>query len=205
MLMCGLPSVTLLGEKHDYESILQRIEKLEEFGVETAAFARLLRPIMVQFVQAFDVVGQGGTPDSDFWGKICHIHSGGSGPSYLAGWLSAFCCWDKDGKWQGPKLDKMLEPLTEQEKNPGPFQPPTPLILEGLRYPNIDTSNIPQGFCEVDVKLDDNGEKFDCMMVAGHVGFTAPKADTVQPAAEWFMFIKGDAPARGPGRFYDEL
>jgi hypothetical protein len=113
--LCGLPSVTLLGEKHDYESILQRLDKLEEFGVEPAAFARLLRPILMQFVLAFDVATKGGTPDGDFWGNICHVHDGGCGTDYLAGWLTAFCVWDKDGKWQGPKLDKMLEPLSAEE------------------------------------------------------------------------------------------
>jgi len=199
MLMCGLPSVTLLGEKHDYESILQKLDKLEEFGVEPAAFARLLRPILMQFVLAFDVTAKGGIPDGEFWGKICHVHSGGSGPSYLSGWISSFCVFDKDGKWQGPKLDKISEPLSAEESSPDEFDPPTPLVYEGLRYPVIDTSNIPQGFCEVDVKLDDNGQEFDCMMVAGHVGYVASGTsalDTLQPAAEWFIFVKGDAPAR---------
>lgn len=83
--------------------------------------------------------------------------------------------------------------------SPGYFQPPAPLIYEGLRYPVIDTNDIPQGFCEVDVKLDDNGQEFDCIMVAGHVGYIASgksALDTLQPAAEWFMFVKGDAPAQ---------
>jgi hypothetical protein len=115
MLMCGLPSVTLLGEKYDYESILQKLDKLEEFGVEPAAFARLLRPILMQFVLAFDLTAKGETPDAEFWGKICHMNAGGSGPRYLGGWVSAFCVWDKDGKWQGPKLDKILEPLSAEE------------------------------------------------------------------------------------------
>lgn len=114
--MCGLPSVTLLGEKQDYETILQKIDKLGDFGEEPATFARLLRPILAQFVLAFDVVAEGGTPDSEFWGKICHMHSGGSGPTYISGWLSTFCCWDKEGHWQGPKLDRITQPLSDEEK-----------------------------------------------------------------------------------------
>lgn len=112
---CGLPSVTLLGEKHDYEAILQKIDKLEEFGEEPTVFARYLRPILVQFIVAFDVVAQGGTPNSKFWERICRIHSRGSETTYLSGWLSAFCSWDRDGTWQGPKLHLIMEPLPAKE------------------------------------------------------------------------------------------
>ena len=108
--------------------------------------------------------------------------------------------------------------------------------LDGVTYPNMGVSQIAQGFCEVDVLLDDNGAQFECMMVAGHVAFAvssssclsssslsavppveedaedAPrpgpprrrgaagatesarkggKYDTLSPAPQWFMFVKG--------------
>jgi len=196
-LMCGIPSMTLLGEKGDYETILQKIDRLDEFGEEAATFARLLKPILAQFVLAFDVVAQDGTPDAEFWGRICHVHRGGSGPDYLAGWISAFCSWGKDGKWQGPQLDTITTPFLPQEEERSPFSPPPPFVYEGLRYPIVDTQDVPPGFCEVDVKLDDNGESFECGIVAGHIGSAASgkhELDTLQPVADWFMFIKDDAP-----------
>jgi hypothetical protein len=74
--------------------------------------------------------------------------------------------------------------------------PPEPLVLAGLRYPVLDTGDVPDGFCEVDVKLDDNGQEFDCKMIAGHVGYVISaqngQSNTLQPSSEWFIFIKGE-------------
>jgi len=75
-----------------------------------------------------------------------------------------------------------------------------PLSLDGVVYPVIDTKDIPPGYCEVDVLLNDNGEVFNCLMVAGHVAMknvTAQEGDpldTARPSPQWFMFIKGEAP-----------
>ena len=84
------------------------------------------------------------------------------------------------------------------------------LFLDGLRYPMVKTAYIANGFCQVDVKLDDNGDIFKCMMVAGHVGYVErddvePDAvsgvvekNTLQPSPHWFLFIKGEAKKADP-------
>ena len=91
--MCGIPSVTLLGEKEDYLSILLRLDKLEEFGAEPTTFAQLLRPILKEFSTAFDYVEEEHQlPTPDFWNRICHWKSGGSGPTYLGMSQSTLAC-----------------------------------------------------------------------------------------------------------------
>jgi hypothetical protein len=45
-LSCGLPSVTLLGEKSDWEDIFSRLDRLKSFGEEPTAFYRLLKPVV---------------------------------------------------------------------------------------------------------------------------------------------------------------
>ena len=67
-----------------------------------------------------------------------------------------------------------------------------PLELDGIHYSKIDLSEVPVAFSEVDVKLDDNGIEFECMMVSGHVGSSVEgeRKDTVRPLPPWFMFIK---------------
>jgi hypothetical protein len=66
------------------------------------------------------------------------------------------------------------------------------LVFDGVEYrAGISWSDIPAGFCEVDVKLIDNGETFNCVMVAGHIGATlSGENDAIGPSPHWFMLIK---------------
>lgn len=80
--MCGLPSVTLLGSKSDWEDIAKRAERLTSFGEEPTQWSELLKPVLARFVKSFD------DPDSeetrDFWQRIAHKQNMGSGPTYLS-------------------------------------------------------------------------------------------------------------------------
>jgi len=207
MIDCGIPAITLQGEQKDYMMMLSRLDRLDTLGEEPRAFALLLRPILRQFIAAFDAVKAGSQPDIEFWGRICHEHINGSGPSYLAGWISAFCAWNSSGKWQGPKIATMQEPLSPGEeathneyyshiRQDRPGYCPPELVVDGVRYPIVDLDSVPNGFCDVEVEMNDNGNEFECMMVSGHVGMaissTDGKRDTVQPSPQWFMFITKD-------------
>ena len=77
------------------------------------------------------------------------------------------------------------------------------LTLDGIIYHTIDTDEIPAGVAEVDMKLDDNGQEFDCVLTAGHVGAQicdsgdkslSPDGlrDTARPISAWWMFAKKD-------------
>jgi hypothetical protein len=104
-ITCGIPRVTLEGEKADWEKILQRLEKLKEFGLETIAWYHLLVPVISRFVQVFD------DPDAwsnvTFWQSVAHFEPGGCGPSHYSGWITAFCAFNDDGKWLGPRFDSV--------------------------------------------------------------------------------------------------
>jgi hypothetical protein len=71
------------------------------------------------------------------------------------------------------------------------------LVLDGVKYHSVDTKDIPSAVAEVPVKLKDNGEVFDTVMVAGLVGSrltssTGPSADgpdTLSPVAGWWIYI----------------
>jgi hypothetical protein len=101
MLMCGLPRVTLLGTQDDWTRIFHRVEKLGRYGPETTAWRNLLRPVLARFVKAFEPGYAESAENLEFWQRVAHSSSGGSGPSYLSGWITAFCAFDDKGKWLG--------------------------------------------------------------------------------------------------------
>lgn len=74
------------------------------------------------------------------------------------------------------------------------------LTLDNVVYHRTDSSEVPQGFAEVDVKLDDNGLKMDTVLTAGLVGSRVcdsgddtlgadGKRDTMKPVIAWWMFV----------------
>jgi len=215
-LLCGLPYVTLEGTQADWESLLVKLDTIEGFGDEPKTFAKMLRAVLKRFVQSFEVFSS--SPDSgnnenkknevlDFWSKIASYQGGGSGPTYLSGWVTAFCPWDAEGKW----IDKTCAPGTPippaQSSDSGGGGFPSPrvlraqgesLVLDGeTMFPIMDTADIPAGFVEVDVKLDDNGDEMDTVMIAGHLGGKLLDAHAGEGNGErlglapgWFMFAK---------------
>ena len=56
-------------------------------------------------------------------------------------------------------------------------------MLDGVSYPALSPSQIAQGFCEVDVLLDDNGAQLECMMVAGHVAFAVSSLSSLSSSS----------------------
>lgn len=84
---CGLPSVTLLGEKADYELILQRLDKLRSFGKEPTQFADLLTAVIKRLVRSFEDPKDADV--LDFWNRVVkesHFESGGD---YFSGWSTS--------------------------------------------------------------------------------------------------------------------
>lgn len=153
MLLCGIPSVTLLGDKADWASIRQRLDKLPHFGSEAKQFAHLLVPVLDFFVRTF---GEPEAPEVvEFWSKIAHEETNGSGPTYLSGWLTAFCFWDADGKSMYNGDHTIADGGCE---------------IGGAKYSKMDMDNIPAGYASVPVTVDDNGHEIKTRMVAGSVG-----------------------------------
>jgi hypothetical protein len=94
----GIPSITLLGTKADWEKLLDKLDPMKRFGKEPAAYGDMLRPILARFVATFDKPND---PDiRSFWSDIVtatirqqHCNT----TDLVTGWINAFHHWDGAG------------------------------------------------------------------------------------------------------------
>ena len=198
VLKCGLPSVTLLGQKGDWKQLYTRLDKLETFGKEASHFAQGLRPVIARFIRSFD------DPQAqeviDFWQCIAHESGGGSGPTWYSGWITAFCHWTatgtlierkEDGFDDSDDDDDFLEDISVE-----PFDRMTPagiktksqprkrgLQLDGITYPKIDCQDVPRNFTTLPVEITGDFEgDMTATMIAGVVGLGwSARKDTISP------------------------
>jgi hypothetical protein len=128
---CGFPSVTLMGERSDWEDILRRVERLPKYGAEPCEWSKLLVPVIKRMVVSFYL------PDSqeikDFWLRACHsIGTTGSGTERtVSGWLTAFCFWNKDGK----RVELLNNSECLKWNTETPFLMRKLLVMDGVEYP----------------------------------------------------------------------
>lgn len=175
-MRCGIPSVTLEGTKQDWVEIGNRLSKLDTWGDSTQAWHKLLEPIVRRFVLAFD-----GDVDEDFWGHIASPIYRGSG-SGLGGWITAFCAFTDEGKFQGDAHVFSVERY----------------LLDGVLYPIIGMDDIPSGGAEAPIKIDTGtGVLIPAAHGAGILGTVVTpgasgEGDTVQSFPIWYFCLRKD-------------
>ncbi|KAI1072945.1 hypothetical protein LB507_008998 [Fusarium sp. FIESC RH6] len=149
-ICCGIPSVTLLGEVSDWQTILHKLPMLERLGDEPTQFVEMLRPILNNMIRSFEE-----PKDAEvvrFWNTIATYHHLGSGTDYYTGWIGAFCFWDTQGK-------------AKYRSSTNAFS--------GVSYPTVSVDEIPVGFARVPVTINNYGEEISSNMVAGSFGIQA--------------------------------
>ena len=168
-LMCNLPSVTLLGEVDDWLQVRNRASKLLEFDLskkEMSKWTNLLFPVLDNFVNTAK-----GNPDITWWNKIVHYEGGGSGPTYISGWITTFCVFDEKGIYMGDH--KAINNWGDIIKS---------------EWPIIDTNDIPRGYVNVPIVIDDNGTEYNTEMFAGHMYSYNDNECSITPAVGWALF-----------------
>lgn len=171
-LLCGIPSVTLVGTPADYEDLARRVDRLPEFDAGTGLMIKwhqMLKPIFVELVSA-----SRGSPDLSFWSRVCSHHSAGSGTDYISGWIASFCCFSDKGEWQGEASDDALS-----DSDSG---------FTG-EFPLVNTVDIPCGVVSVPVTIDDNGELLKARMIAGSLGADLVDCATLKPRLDWCLAL----------------
>ncbi|XP_037039496.1 uncharacterized protein LOC119076692 [Bradysia coprophila] len=170
LLLCGIPYVTLEGTLSDWESILSRLEKLKEYKLDK--WYEMLKTILEEFIAA-----KNDEPNIEFWNRICNHVGGGSGPSYISGWLTAFAAFDVEGNWTDHSNNVMARRM-HGDRISGP-------------WPLIDIDKIPFGIVAVDVKIVEETEEYESIMLAGHTGYEVLEDGcTLKPHIGWCICLK---------------
>ncbi|KAJ7608238.1 hypothetical protein FB45DRAFT_389662 [Roridomyces roridus] len=207
MSFCGIPRVTLEGEKADWINILERLEKLKEYGIKTIAWYHLLRPVISRFVAAFD--DPTSQENANFWQQVAYLHQPGSGAPSYTGWINAFNAFSQEGRWIGTALN--MEATSEEAPETLPadhfwskyakYGVDEDFVFDGSPFHTVMSYDMPPAYAQVDVKLDDNGVEIDSFMLAGMIGMQVSSSgdvglsssgenDTVRPLAGWWICVK---------------
>jgi hypothetical protein len=168
---CGLPSVTLYGSLFDWERLITLTKRLLKFDNEEKLIGQWLN-FLVPVLENFLLTAQGETSDElkSWWNRICHVKSGGSGPSYLAGWITSFCFFDyRDGKLIVNSHTKNARVHSE--------------------WPIIDTDYVPSSYLDAPITFDIMGDVFKAKIIAGIMGSKAHSTDTygICPSPGWLI------------------
>jgi len=198
---CGFPSVTLQGEKSDWEEILRKVQRLSKYGPQATEWTRLLIPIIQYMIASFT---QPTSPDiKNFWLRACHAAGAdGSGSvRTLSGWITAFCFFTETGKrtyqYTDEDLGGFYEGVSIAERKR--------LVLGDIVYPLIRSGSIPKGVVSVPVIVQDyaTGLEHKTTMVAGSVGMMPPTGEDggslakVQPKSGWWILEDSVKPMSG--------
>ncbi|POR32360.1 Uncharacterized protein TPAR_07420 [Tolypocladium paradoxum] len=188
-IICGLPSVQLLGERRDWARLLGKLERLGEFGPEARAYARSLRPILRRFVQTWDEPASAEV--RAFWRQIVRadsIPTCGAGPvEYsISGWITGFLHWTADGSLRVPAGER-------------PREHEHATTLDGVAYAPAPLDQLPVGYARVPLKMLDypkEGTNTMAYLLGGNVGVAREAANgdegrtgtLAQPLSAWFLY-----------------
>jgi hypothetical protein len=206
-IICGIPSVTLLGTRQDWVKLSLKLDHLADFGAEPARYARNLKPILGRFVQTWD------EPHSravrSFWSQIVRankVFSCGAGPAEFAvsGWITGFMHWREDATLVAPN---------------GTVAQPDDVRLDNVAYTRVNIEHIPVGYAKAPLVMLDyprRGENTTAYLLAGNIGINRTTSHTMvrrgkhevlaEPLSSWFLYGPVDVDFKtGPeyGNFSD--
>jgi hypothetical protein len=171
-LLCAVPYVTLEGTVEDWEALERRAARLVEFDTDKKYMQKwyaLLGPVLAELTRSAK-----GNPQLDWWERVCNKFGGGSGPRYLSGWITVFCVFNESGKWVGDQYKQ-----NSGWRDGTVYSSACSFAKEG--WPIVNFSDLPNGYCKVDVTVDDNGTVYKCEMLAGHRSFVVLDKNKIQP------------------------
>ncbi|KAJ4298095.1 hypothetical protein N0V90_005994 [Kalmusia sp. IMI 367209] len=173
-VICGIPSVTMLGDENDWQDILNRVDYLSTFATdhpELAMWQSALRGIVSHMVHTFKA------PDSPhvvhFWQRAIHSFSNDyRGAKRISGWILAFCFWDTDGKLLAGRYSKDSWEMNLDEQG-------REWWFKKEAFRSLAWNKVPSTLVSVPIHLNNLGDKSVVMAVAGPVGYTVRDSEQI--------------------------
>ncbi|KAK4543624.1 hypothetical protein LTR36_005269 [Oleoguttula mirabilis] len=168
-VICGIPSVTLLGTRKDWQRLLKKIDRLDDFGAEPRAYAHRLRPILSRMAQTFDSPVT--TDTQNFWNqmvqaKVKHSSTCGEPETQytVSGWILGFFYWDSTGRTSR----RFSEGWAESSYLGS-------LLYDDVHYGEAALEDLPMGYAKAAFKMfnghgESAAEPFKGWVLAGSIG-----------------------------------
>lgn len=168
-LCCGIPEITLLGEKEDWQKVYAKAHRLLKFDNSKGymkTWWNMLMPILSKFIDVFN-----GDIDKVWWNRICCYHSGGSGDPCVSGWITAFSIFAEHGKWNGDCKYNSWRRIDAGEW----------LVLE--------TGELAPSYVSAPVKIVElDGTEYKSRVFGGHMTYQSDSF-TIKPQVDWFISL----------------
>ncbi len=181
LTLCGIPEITLLGEKSDWQQVRHKAQALGEFGC--AWWTDGLVQILDKFIDA-----SSDRVDTEFWQRIYKEKDDSGGPD-VCGWINVFFPYLYDFKKDTYSVVNKAafgEGLSNSVKR-----------TESMRgYP--ETASFPGGFTKVPFIWSYLGTHYDMDLLGGFAGVTQDQDSlAVRPSIGWAVRDRPTAPPPG--------
>jgi hypothetical protein len=191
---CGIPYVTLQGDREDWQQIYENLRMLEGLGLED--WAESLRPVIQEFINVYDR-----NVDVTFW-KDIYKNIMMYGTSHISGWIIKFFPYVKETRPLGDDVEIGVEDSTDIFAN-NPYMTKSTEIfvknsyLEGDQYLlcHYSSNNIPTGISKIDITWHNDyaHTTHELVIQAGFFGIKQYPDKSLEPVISWALLAK-DAP-----------
>jgi len=155
--LCGIPQITLLGEKKDWVSIRERAAQLGTFGLDW--WMEALLPMLDEFVAVWE-----GKINEEFWHSFIKV-GGGSGGPYVSG-----------------EVNKLFPYLRNQMTRK--FDRPNKFEYQGL-FGGPTLNSFPPALSKVPFIWNYYETKYSMEFVGGLIGVTQLEDRSLRPVTGW--------------------
>lgn len=186
---CGIPSITLRGTRSDWQRIRERVEELNQYGLEW--WVKELIPVLDKFVDAFD-----GKVDVAFWESATNLFSGSGYCEPVSGWIQVFYPyltkgvargWGASDEKGGYIRNEYLGAWRDAYQQPRASLDATGMMIRSGRGGGVKLKNIPSSVSCVDFLCKDvrKPDPIPMQFVAGLTHIAIDKNGIIEPKFGW--------------------